>query len=194
MQILGEQALREALGYPSGRQPEYDCLVPISGGADSIYNAYYLVRKMGMRVLGVHYDHDLGTANKDKMLEWVEENLGIKITYHRWQKEKTQALVRHNLRAMLPFGPQSMQAALCRHCGYGIRAAVYTEMVNHGLHSVWGIHPMEKIPFRYNQDVDLRHYLLQPHGLDAIQSLYLRYRQSREVSSPGVSTISLLID
>ena len=192
MQALGEQALREALSYPDGQKPEYDCLVPISGGADSIYNAFYLVRKMGLRVLAVHYDHGLGSENQDKMLRWVEDSLGVKIIYHRWEKEKTQALVRQNLRALLPYGPQTMQAAICRHCGYGIRAAVYTEMVNYGLHSVWGIHSMEKIPFRYNQDVDLRHYILQPRGLDAIQSLYLRYRQTREVSSPGASPRGLL--
>jgi hypothetical protein len=46
---------------------------------------------------------------------------------------------------------------------------------------------MEKIPFRYCQEVDLPHYLFQPRGLDAIQSLRLRYRQTREVPSPDTS-------
>lgn len=192
MQTLGEQALREELVYPQGNPSDYDCLVPISGGADSIYTVFYLSQKMRLRVLAVHYDHGLGSENKLKMLKWVEDSLGVKILYYRWEKEKTQALIRHNLRALLPYGPQTMQAALCRQCGYGIRAAVFTEMVKRGLHSVWGVHSMEKIPFRYCQEVDLPHYLLQRHGLDAIQSLRLRHRQTLEVPSPGVSPLGLL--
>jgi len=192
IQTLGEQALRDALVYPEGNPSDYDCLVPISGGADSIYNVFYLRQKMGLRVLAVHYDHGLGSENKDKMLKWVEESLGVRILYHRWEKEKTQALIRHSLKALLPYGPQTMQAALCRQCGYGIRAAVFTEMVNYGLHSVWGIHAMEKIPFRYCQPMDLSHYVLQSHGLDAIQALGLRYRQTLEISSPGASPLKLL--
>jgi glutamine---fructose-6-phosphate transaminase (isomerizing) len=192
MRTLGEQALREELTYTQGNPSDYDCLVPISGGADSIYNVFYLKQKMGLRVLAVHYDHGLGSENKLKMLKWVEDSSGVKILYHRWEKEKTQALIRYSLRALLPYGPETMQAALCRQCGYGIRAAVFTEMVNWSLHSVWGVHPLEKIPFRYCEQVDLPHYLLQPHGLDAIQSLRLRYRQTREVPSPDASPLGLL--
>jgi hypothetical protein len=191
-QPLGEQALREALVYPKGNHSDYDCLVPLSGGADSIYNVYYLRKKMGLRVLAVHYDHGLGSENKDKMLKWVEESLSVEVLYHRWEKEKTQALIRHSLKALLPYGPQTMQAAICRQCGYGIRTAVFTEMVNYGLHSVWGIHEFEKIPFRYCQPVDLSHYILQNHGLDAIQAMGLRYRQTLEVPSPGASPLKLL--
>lgn len=191
-QSLGEQALREALAYPTDKSSEYDCLVPVSGGADSIYNVYYLSQKMGLRVLAVHYDHGLGSESKDKMLNWVEDSLGIKILYHRWEKEKTQALIRHSLKALLPFGPQTMQAALCRQCGYGIRAAVFSEMANYGLHSVWGIHEMENIPFRYCQPVPLTNYVLQSRGLEAMRALKLRYQQTRQVTSPGASAVKLL--
>jgi glutamine---fructose-6-phosphate transaminase (isomerizing) len=190
--VRGEDALRQELTYPKGKETPYDCLVPISGGADSVYTVFYLSRRMGLRVLSVHYDHGLGSESKLKMLAWVEKELGVEIIYHRWDAEKTKALIASSLRALLPYGPQTMQAALCRQCGYGIRAAVFSEMVARDLHSVWGKHPMENIPFRYCQDVDMPHFILQRNGVDALRSLSLRYRQAQEVPSPGTSPLKLM--
>jgi glucosamine--fructose-6-phosphate aminotransferase (isomerizing) len=190
--VRGEDALRQELAYPDGKHADYDCLVPISGGADSVYTVFYLSRRMGLRLLCVHYDHGLGSENKLKVLEWVEKELGVEIIYYRWEAEKTKALIASSLRALLPYGPKTMQAALCRHCGYGIRAAIYSEMVARNLHSVWGKHPMENIPFRYCQEVDMPHFLLQRNGLEALRSLSLRYRQAQEVPSPGASPLKLM--
>jgi hypothetical protein len=190
--IQGEAALMAELTYLPGTRRDYDCVVPISGGLDSVYTAYYLTRQMGLRCLGVHYDHGMGSDSKPKMLAWIEQTVGMPIVVHSWPMEKSQALVRDSIRAMLPFGAKSMQAALCRQCGYGIRAAVFTEMVKHGLHSVWGKHTMDHIPFRYCQPVKTSRLIFQRNGAAAIRSLSGRYRQARDLPSPGTSALKLM--
>jgi hypothetical protein len=192
VEVKGESALRADIRYSGEQSSEYDCLVPISGGLDSVYTAFYLSRQMGLRCLGVHYDHGLGTVNKVQMLTWIENKLGMKIVYRRWQSNKSQMLIRDSILALLPFGPQTLQAALCRHCGYGIRAAVYGEMVKYNLHSIWGKHTLDNIPFRYCNKVKPLRYLLQRNCLHALRALRGRFRQTREIPSPGVSPLRLI--
>jgi hypothetical protein len=192
VEIKGETALRSELLYPVEKKREFDCVVPISGGLDSVYTAFYLRHRMGLRCLGVHYDHGMGSESKPKMLAWIEEEMGMPIVVRSWPTKESQILVRDSIRATLPFGAKSMQAALCRQCGYGIRAAVFTEMVKHELHSVWGKHTMDHIPFRYCREVKPFRFFFQRNGLSAIHSLRGRYRQARAVPSPGTSALRLL--
>lgn len=193
VEIKGENTLRNDLFYKNSKPSQYDCLVPISGGLDSVYTAFYLVRKMGLNCLGVHYDNGMSSAIKDKMLAWIEKELGMQIVVYSWQKENSRKLVRDSVRTLVDVGPQAMQASLCRHCGYGIRAAVYSEMVRNNLHSVWGKHTIDHIPFRYCVAVPLKKQILQRHGLDGLRALYGRYQQSKDLPSPGSKPFELLV-
>lgn len=192
VEVKGEMALRSELVYPTEKSREYDCVVPISGGLDSVYTAFYLTRRMGLRCLGVHYDHGMGSESKPKMLAWIEKEVGMPIVVRSWPATDSRALVRDSIRATLPFGAKSMQAALCRQCGYGIRAAVFNEMVIRGLHSVWGKHTMDHIPFRYCREVKPSRFIFQRNGVAALRSLRGRYRQARALPAPGTSVQRLM--
>lgn len=183
--------LHELSSIDSARLP-FDCLVPISGGLDSFYTAYYLKNRLKLRCCGVHYDHGLGSHSKEDMLRWIENNLDMPIIRVRWSREKTIKLVASGMRSLIPFGPKYMQAALCRHCGYGIRAAVYSEMVRLGIHSVWGMHTMDNVPFRYCLEPDLSSYLLQPHVYDAALTMYSRWLQMRDIPAPDQNPFLLI--
>jgi hypothetical protein len=180
------------LNYATKQSRAYDCVVPISGGMDSVYTAFYLTQRMGLRCLGVHYDHGMGSENKPKMLDWIERKVGMPIVVHKWQADDSKALVRDSVRSLLGFGPQALQAGFCRHCGYGIRAAVYSEMIHHGLHSVWGKHSFDHIPFRYCTPIPLRRLVFQHRWLDALRALRGRFRQSKALPTPGTSSLKLL--
>ena len=39
-------------------QNDYDCIVPFSGGKDSTFTLWYLVKVLGLKVLAVRYDHN----------------------------------------------------------------------------------------------------------------------------------------
>lgn len=192
LEIKGEASLLKLLKCPSYEPRSYDCIVPISGGLDSLYAAFYLVKKMGLKCLGVHYNTGLRNTSTEYLLTWIEQELGITIIYKKLEPYKTKRMIRNSIRSLLTFGPKSMQAALCRHCGYGIRASVYSAMVAEGLNSVWGTHTMDIVPFRYSQNVSSINYFIQPRWLYAIRALLGRYEQMRSLPSPGISFRKLL--
>jgi hypothetical protein len=189
---LGDAALEHEIRRDTSAQQSFDCIVPLSGGLDSFYAAYYLVRRMRLRCLGVNYDHGFGSDTNTKVLAWIESTLDIPIVRWEWSKQATAGLIAAGIRTLLPFGPRYLQAAFCRQCGYGIRAAVYSEMMSRELPCVWGIHTMDEIPFRYCLDLSLAKQVFQSKGIHALRSLWFRYKQIRSVPSPGNSLLNLL--
>src|SRR4051812_17342549 len=51
-----EKELRQIFEENRNKGP-YDCIIPFSGGKDSTFQAYTLVRKYGLRPLIVSFDH-----------------------------------------------------------------------------------------------------------------------------------------
>src|SRR3989304_8816298 len=97
-EMKSEMALRSELIYPEKQdRSEYDCIVPISGGLDSVYTAYYLTRRMGLRCLGVHYDHGMGSESKPRMLAWIEKEVGMPIVVRKWTEKNSSTLVRDSI-------------------------------------------------------------------------------------------------
>jgi len=191
-QVLGKAELLKLLkNYTNLSQP-YDCILPISGGLD--YTAFYLKNRLSIKCLGVHYDTGLASETSINALAFVEKKLGIPIAYKRMDPQQTKKMIRNSIRSLINFGPKYMQAALCRHCGFGIRAAVYSEMVSRNLPSVWGHHTMDKVPFRYCQAVDLKKYLIQKKWRYVVLSFFDKYKQMKKLKPPGFSIRNLLFN
>ena len=76
----GERALGSLVAKmtAAGRDRDYDCIIGVSGGVDSTYVAY-LVRKLGLRPLAVHFDNgwnsELAVSNIEKVLKRLEIDL-----------------------------------------------------------------------------------------------------------------------
>lgn len=62
----------------AGRGKDYDCIIGVSGGVDSTYVAY-VVRRLGLRPLAVHFDNgwnsELAVSNIEKVLKRLEIDL-----------------------------------------------------------------------------------------------------------------------
>lgn len=62
----------------SGKNKKYDCIIGVSGGVDSTYVAY-IVKKMGLRPLAVHFDNgwnsELAVSNIEKTLKKLNIDL-----------------------------------------------------------------------------------------------------------------------
>jgi N-acetyl sugar amidotransferase len=62
----------------SNKNKEYDCIIGVSGGVDSTYVAY-LVKRLGLRPLAVHFDNgwnsQLAVSNIEKTLKKLEIDL-----------------------------------------------------------------------------------------------------------------------
>lgn len=79
----GEQRL-QAIGdkiKKQGRHNEYDCVIGVSGGADSTYNAY-LAKKLGLRLLAVHLDNGWNSELANCNIERTLNRLGIDLYTH----------------------------------------------------------------------------------------------------------------
>ena len=64
------------------RRKEYDCVLGLSGGVDSSYLAYVLVRNLGLRVLAIHVDAGWNSELAVKNIENIVRTLGIDLDTH----------------------------------------------------------------------------------------------------------------
>jgi len=64
-----------------GKAKEYDCIVGLSGGADSSYSIY-LAKKLGLRVLAVHMDNGWNSELATNNIEALVRNMDIDLYTH----------------------------------------------------------------------------------------------------------------
>lgn len=86
-----------------GRGREYDCVIGVSGGADSTYVAH-LVREYGLRPLAIHLDNGWNSELAVKNIQQVLERLGIDLHTHVLEWEEFRDLQVAFLRASTPDG------------------------------------------------------------------------------------------
>ncbi|MGN6514706.1 MAG: N-acetyl sugar amidotransferase [Rhizomicrobium sp.] len=60
-----------------GKGKRYDCIIGLSGGVDSTYVAYLVVKKLGLRPLAIHLDNGWNTEIAVRNIENVVNILGI---------------------------------------------------------------------------------------------------------------------
>ncbi len=92
---------------------DYDCLIPFSGGKDSTWTLYYLVKQYGIKPLVVRFDHGFMRPNLNENVTKVIRNLGVDILHFTPNWKVVQKLM---LQAFLEKGD------FCWHCHTGIFA------------------------------------------------------------------------
>ena len=90
---------------------DYDCIVPFSGGKDSTYTLWYIVRQLKLKPLVVRFDHGFLRPNLQVCAEKTFRRLGVDVIHFtpNWQvvrKLMYEALVR--------------RGDFCWHCHTGI--------------------------------------------------------------------------
>lgn len=90
---------------------EYDCIVPFSGGKDSVFQLYYIVRELHLRPLVVRYDHwgfrPLIEENNNR----VFMQLGVDVLNFKPNWKLVRALMLEGLKEAGDF---------CWHCHAGV--------------------------------------------------------------------------
>lgn len=56
---------------------DYDCIVPFSGGKDSTWTLYYLVKEYGLKPLVVRFDHGFMRPNLEENVKRTMRRLGV---------------------------------------------------------------------------------------------------------------------
>jgi N-acetyl sugar amidotransferase len=75
----------------AGKRKKYDCLIGISGGLDSSYILYYMVKKLGLRPLAVHVDNHWNTDFSVKNIKKLCDSLNVDLYNYvaEWQEFKS---------------------------------------------------------------------------------------------------------
>ena len=94
-------------------QGEYDCIIPFSGGKDSVFALYYLVKNYNIRPLVVRFDHQFLRPKVIQNTERVINKLGVdfinvKTNFEIIKKTMVESLIR--------------RGDFCWHCHVGIAA------------------------------------------------------------------------
>lgn len=84
-----------------GKEKEFDCIIGLSGGVDSSYLAYYVVKK-GLRPLVVHVDCGWNSEQAVKNIESVIKKLNIELHTFVVNWEEMKDLQRAFFKASLP--------------------------------------------------------------------------------------------
>ena len=125
------------------KNKEFDCVVGISGGRDSIYLLYNAVKVWKLRVLAVHsndyFDNPIATENMKKAVE----KLNVKFINVCYPKELAYELKRDFLRASVPDLNMGTDIA--------IATALYSTAYKYGIKNIFigqsfrteGIKPLE---------------------------------------------------
>jgi N-acetyl sugar amidotransferase len=103
----------EELVAPHRGTGEYDCVVPFSGGKDSTWTLYYVVKELGLRPLVVSFNHGfMRQVVNDNTLRTVQ-TLGVELQQFTPNWHLVRALM---LQGLLERGD------FCWHCHTGISA------------------------------------------------------------------------
>jgi len=118
MNVLGEEALRRLLSSEKERKKSraYDCAAGISGGRDSTYTLYKLVKDYKMRVLGIHYDNPFTSPQARENMSRAAEILGVKVVDWRFAEGEHLNATRKALRIWARRPSSKLIPILCAHC------------------------------------------------------------------------------
>lgn len=108
----------------------YDCLVPISGGKDSLFQLHVLVKEFGMRPLAATFSHNWFSATGMFNLFNALERLDVDHIMFTPRRSQVNALARLSLGAI---------GDACWHCHAGVGAFPLTVARNYGIRLlIWG--------------------------------------------------------
>jgi N-acetyl sugar amidotransferase len=108
----------------AGEGKPYDCLIGVSGGVDSTYTAY-LVKKMGLRPLAVHFDNGWNSELAVHNIQKILDQLGIDLYTYVVDWEEFKQLQLSFLKAATPDGEIPSD--------HGIFATLYKIAGNHNI-------------------------------------------------------------
>jgi len=146
LQVKGEEELQRLITPRKGEK--YDCIVTLSGGRDSSYVLYYIVKVLGLRTLVLHYDNGFRHIQALNNVKEACRRLGTELLECRSKGNLNVRITAHALHTTIPFGPGAACQFMCRPCYNGGLAFLYSTAEKYRIPFViWGDSLIEKITF-----------------------------------------------
>ena len=133
----------DALVEKHRHKAEYDCIIPFSGGKDSTWTLYYLVKEYGIKPLVVRFDHGFLRPNLLENTQRVIRKLGVDFHHFTPNWKVVQKLM---LQAFLEKGD------FCWHCHTGIFSYPMWVAIRHQVPLIFWGEPSAEYTAYYGYD------------------------------------------
>ena len=195
--------LGELASFHKGKA-DYDCIVPFSGGKDSTFTLWFIVKELGLKPLVVQFNHGFMRPNLLKNNERTFKKLGVDVLSFTPNWHVVRLLMRESLLRKGDF---------CWHCHTGIFSYPMHIAIKFKVPLVfWGepsseytayydyasneIEKVDKV--RFNKFVnlgltaeDMEAILQDKHALDRRDFLPYTYPEVEELDSLGYQSVAL---
>lgn len=133
VEYRGEEALWVELAKYRGAGRDYDCLIPVSGGRDSVFVLTEVVRKSDLRVAAFHYDNGFQVPVARGNVERAAKVLGVSLLTVRSRLNAHAKCVRDNIEHFAHVDPLEVAGRLCYGCSRGYQGAAYQTAKRRGV-------------------------------------------------------------
>lgn len=124
---------------------DYDCIVPFSGGKDSTFTLYYLVKEYGIKPLVVRFNHGFCRPGHEENVNRTLRKLGVDFIDFRPNWNIVKRLMREAFNRRTDF---------CWHCHTGVYSFPLRIAVRFGVPLViWG-EPLSELSAHYSYEND----------------------------------------
>ena len=156
---IGEDRLVQIFDKAKAKKRgEYDALVPLSGGKDSMYLLYLAVKVYGLKVMTMTYDNGFVSRIAIDNMERAVKEMNVKHIVCK----PDEAVLRRIYKDML-----LLSGDICGACGLGIRANIFKVASDYKIPIVlFGTSPLEEDSFLPDSTFDIGRfkYILKEAG------------------------------
>ncbi len=114
----GKKKLEKIFDSIRNENNKYDCLVGISGGRDSSYALYYLVKKFNMKILAYSADNGFIPKEAKSNMKKMTDILNVKLIIEKHNFLRN--CIRHNIKSWMRNPSAAMIPMICCGCRLGI--------------------------------------------------------------------------
>jgi len=122
---------------------DYDCIIPFSGGKDSVWTLYYLVKEFNIKPLVVRFDHGFMRPNLEENVKKIQRELGI--DFHTFTPN-WKVVQRLMLQSFIEKGD------FCWHCHTGIFSYPMHVAINYNVPLIFWGEPSAEYTSYYSYD------------------------------------------
>jgi hypothetical protein len=113
-----KERITSILSSQRNRNKKYDCVVGFSGGRDSSYVLWYVVKKLGLKAIAYSADNCYVPEVAMRNMKMISEKLDVRLVIE--DNTAMKKCVQHHLKAFMHRPSPAMIGVLCTGCKLGI--------------------------------------------------------------------------